>query len=241
MIKSINVTVWNETDGSLGPYPDGIHNAIAGFLRQSGVFGTVRTATQPQPEHGLTDDVLNDTDVLVWWGHCYHHLVSDEVVGRVWDRVQQGMGFIALHSAHASKIFLRLMGTQTNRLRWRDIGELERVWIIDRHHPIMHGIPEYIEVPKSEMYGEYFHIPAPDELLAISWYEGGEVFRSACTFKRGGKVFFFSPGHETYPIYDMPDIQRIIVNAAQWAAPDAYPVVTTDYTPETPNDIYRKN
>ncbi|MCL2188560.1 MAG: ThuA domain-containing protein [Defluviitaleaceae bacterium] len=226
-MNRINVTVWDEAEGAIGPYPQGIHNAIADFLRASGQFNEVRIALQPQSEHGLTEDVLNSTDVLVYWAHCFHHQVEDAIVERIARRVLDGMGLILLHSAHASKIFRRLTGTDTDRLRWREVGERERVWRIEPGHPITHGVPEYFDIPNSEMYGEQFGIPAPDELLFISWYEGGEVFRSGCTFKRGlGKIFFFAPGHETFPIYYMPEMQKIITNAVAWAAPAHIPAIT---------------
>jgi trehalose utilization protein len=241
MCKKVNVTVWNETDGAIGPYSEGIHNAVAGFLREKNIFGEVRTATLPQAEHGLTDDVLNDTDVLIWWGHSYHHLVDDGVVYRVQQRVYGGMGLIVLHSGHASKVFQRLMGMETWKLRWRDVGELERVWTIDHSHPITAGLPEHFEIPQTEMYGECFRIPAPDELVFVSWYEGGEVFRSGCTFKRGlGKVFFFSPGHEQYPIYYQPEVQTVIANAALWAAGTNNPVPVSDHTPAPLTEIKKR-
>jgi trehalose utilization protein len=228
-----NVTVWDETQDAIGPYPNGIYTAIADFLRESGECGVVRTATLPEPQHGLTEEVLNDTDVLIWWGHCHHHMVEDAVVERVRERVLNGMGLLVLHSAHASKIFARLLGTNTGSLRWREAAELERVWTIEPSHPIAKGVPEYINIPHSEMYGELFHIPKPDELLFISWYEGGEVFRSGCTFTRGlGRIFFFSPGHETFPIYYMPEVQKIITNGVLWAAPTHCPHITTGHTPE---------
>jgi trehalose utilization protein len=229
----LNITVWNESEGPLGAYPEGIHHTIARFLDETGRFAPAKTATLAQAEHGLTETVLNDTDVLIWWGHCYHHMVSDEVVSRVAQRVYDGMGLILLHSAHASKIFERLTGTQTGKLRWRDTGERERVWTIDHGHPITQGLPEYFEIPRSEMYGEWFRIPAPDELVFISWYEGGEVFRSGCTFRRGmGKIFFFSPGHEEYPIYFMPEVQKVITNAVCWSAPVGNPTPVFGHTPD---------
>ncbi|MCL2570913.1 MAG: ThuA domain-containing protein [Defluviitaleaceae bacterium] len=231
----INVTVWDETIGPLGPYPNGIYQAIADFLEESKEFGTVRTSTQPQAEHGLSVEVLADTDVLIWWGHCHHNDVDDEIVERVRKRVMEGMGLIVLHSGHASKIFSKLMGTDTLGLRWREADELERVWKIESNHPITIGIPDYFDIPKSEMYGEHFCIPAPDELLFISWHQGGEVFRSGCTFKRGkGKIFYFAPGHETFPIYYMPEVQQVIINAAKWAAPLPMEPVITGHTPESP-------
>ena len=243
MSKKINVTVWNEEDSSpeyQPAYPEGIHNAIAGFLKGDGQIGTLRTATLSQPEHGLTDDVLNDTDVLIWWAHRFHAEVADTIIERVRQRVLTGMGLIVLHSGHASKIMQVLLGTNTQKLRWREANELERVWIIEHNHPITAGVGEMIEIPQSETYGEYFNIPAPDELICISWYDGGEVFRSGCTFKRGnGKLFYFSPGHESYRIYDMPQIQRIIKNAIGWAAPVGYPNVASDEHPKSPQDIYK--
>ena len=221
----MKVTVWNEFKHEVEPghesgkvYPEGIHKVIAGFLAEAGF--DVKTATLDEPEHGLTDEVLADTDVLIWWGHMAHHEVSDEIVQKVFDRVMfGGMGFIALHSGHFSKPFGKLMGTGCN-LKWNEYGESERVWVINPAHPITKGLPEYFDVPKTEMYGERFDIPQPDDLIFVSWYPSGEVFRSGCCWSRGkGKVFYFSPGHETYPIYKQKEIQQVIINAVNWAAP----------------------
>jgi len=219
----VKVTVWNENrHEKKNPlvreiYPDGIHGAIAGFLTEAGY--EAGTATLDEPEHGLTDDVLHNTDVLIWWGHLAHGEVTDEVVQKVQQRVLDGMGLIVLHSGHFSKIFKVLMGTSCD-LKWREVGETERLWVVAPSHPIVEGIGEYIELEKEEMYGEHFDIPSPDELIFTSWFEGGEVFRSGCTFTRGnGKVFYFRPGHETYPTYYNKDIQRVIVNAVKWAQP----------------------
>jgi trehalose utilization protein len=241
MSKKINVTIWNEEDNNQAAYPEGIHTALAAFVKEHGQLGTLRTATLSQPEHGLSHDVLNDTDVLLWWGHMYHHKVSDEIVDRVRDRVIQGMGLIVMHSGHASKIFSKLLGTPTQKLRWREASERERVWVIDHNHPIAEGLDEYIEIPQSETYGEHFNIPKPDELIFISWYEGGEVFRSGCTFSRGsGKIFYFAPGHEGFRIYDMPEIQRIIKNGISWAAPVGYPKISADHHPKSPEAMYKE-
>lgn len=218
----LNVTVWNEnrheqkSEEVRSVYPNGIHGAIAEFLKED---FEVRTATLDEPEHGLSDEVLNSTDVLLWWGHIAHEEVSDEIVERVHQRVLDGMGLIVLHSGHFSKIFKKLMGTGCD-LKWREADEKERMWVIDPTHPIAEGIDEKIELEKEEMYGEHFDIPAPDELVFVSWFEGGEVFRSGCTYKRGqGKVFYFRPGHETYPTYYHEDIQRVMKNAVAWAKP----------------------
>ncbi|MBZ5752491.1 ThuA domain-containing protein [Metabacillus rhizolycopersici] len=219
----LKVTVWNENrHEQKNPvvrdiYPNGIHGAIADFLKLEGF--EAGTATLDEPEHGLTDDVLNNTDVLIWWGHLAHEEVKDEIVQKVQQRVLDGMGLIVLHSGHFSKIFKALMGTSCD-LKWREADEKERLWVVSPSHPITEGIAEYIELEKEEMYGEHFDIPEPDELIFTSWFEGGEVFRSGCTYRRGnGKVFYFRPGHETYPTYHNQQIQRVIRNAVNWAKP----------------------
>jgi len=206
-------------------YPKGMHAVIAEGLNEHSDF-VVSTATMDEPEHGLTAKVLDDTDVLIWWGHIAHHEVSDEVVERVCSRVVTGgMGLIVLHSGHMSKPFRRLMGT-TCLLKWREAGEKERLWVIDRAHPIADGMPDYFELPHTEMYGEPFDIPQPDELVFVSWFAGGEVFRSGCCWHRGrGKVFYFRPGHETYPIYYDANVRRVLSNAVKWAAPTAGPAM----------------
>lgn len=222
MTKKIRVTVWNEfrqekTDEPVKKvYPDGIHTTIAGFLKENEDL-IVRTATLDEPDHGLTDEILSETDVLIWWGHIAHHEVRNEIVDRIQKRVLEGMGLVVLHSGHMSKIFIRLMGTTCN-LKWREMDEKERLWVVDPSHPIAEGIGEYIELAHEEMYGEHFDIPKPDDLVFVSWFAGGEVFRSGCCYSRGkGKIFYFRPGHETLPTYHNKDIQRVIANATRWA------------------------
>ncbi|HVA91575.1 MAG TPA: ThuA domain-containing protein [Chloroflexota bacterium] len=224
----IQVTVWNENihdredPRTQAVYPHGLHGAIADALRANlGDQASVRTATLEQPEHGLTDEVLAATDVLTWWGHVGHKQVEDAVVDRIQRRVLAGMGLIVLHSGHESKPFQRLMGTSC-ALRWREAEDREIVWTVNPNHPIAAGVPRAIVLPRHEMYGEYFDIPQPDELVFISSFSGGEVFRGGCCFRRGqGRIFYFSPGHETYPIYYDPHIGRVLANAVQWAAEGA--------------------
>ena len=225
---AIRVTVWNEFrhekshEAVRAHYPQGIHEAIAAGLREGGF--AVRTATLDEPQHGLSADVLNDTDVLTWWGHMAHGEVADDVVQAVVRRVWDGMGLIVLHSGHLSKVFRALMGTSCE-LKWREAGEHERLWVMDPSHPIVDGLDEYFELPHEEMYGERFDIPVPDELVFMSWFPGGEVFRSGCTFRRGrGKIFYFRPGHETFPTYHDANVRRVIANAAHWARPADGPV-----------------
>lgn len=226
MPKKIRVLVWGENVHERKNaivrqiYPKGMHDCIAEGLRED-VDLTVKTATLQQREHGLTKAILDKTDVLIWWGHAAHGKVQNKIVERVLARVWEGMGFIALHSAHYSRPFMRLMGTSCSMI-WREAGEKERLWVCNPAHPIARGIDRYFEIQHSEMYGEPFAIPNPDEVVFISWFEGGEVFRSGCTWKRGnGKIFYFRPGHEIYPIYYHPVVRRILRNAVHWAAPDA--------------------
>ncbi|CAI6063552.1 hypothetical protein PAECIP112173_01888 [Paenibacillus sp. JJ-100] len=219
----INVTIWNEFvhekihDEVKEVYPNGLHCALADGLGGEGF--AIRTATLDQPEHGLSDEVLNSTDVLIWWGHMAHDRVSDEIVQKVTQRVLNGMGMIVLHSGHFSKPFKALMGTSCD-LKWRVADEQEIVWCVNPSHPIAEGIDAKIVLEKEEMYGEFFDIPVPDELVFVSNFQGGEVFRSGCTFRRGeGKIFYFRPGHETYPTYYNREILKVISNAVKWAYP----------------------
>ena len=221
----INVLVWNEYlhERRQPPvaeiYPEGIHGCIAAFLSEDENI-SVRCATLDMEQQGITEELLKDTDVLIWWGHMAHDEVSDRTVELVARRVNGGMGFIPLHSAHHSRIFKRLMGTACN-LKWRH-GDRERVWCAAPYHPIAKGVPEHFELAAEEMYGEPFDIPTPDEVVFMGWFAGGEVFRSGVTYRRGaGRIFYFQPGHEEYPTYHDPNVQRIIRNAVYWACPEA--------------------
>lgn len=234
--NAINVTIWHEyrhekTHKVVAElYPQGMHQAIADGLQQNDRGGEfiIRTATLDEPEHGLPPAVLDATDVLIWWGHAAHGEVRDDIVERVVKRVWDGMGLIVLHSGHFSKPFKRLMGTDC-ALRWREANDKERFWVVNPAHPIAQGLPDYFELESEEMYGEFFGVPQPDELVFISWFTGGEVFRSGCCWHRGmGKVFYFRPGHETYPTYFNPLVRQVIANGVRWAAPTRIASFTRD-------------
>jgi len=248
MRDTINVIVWNEFvherehEAVRAVYPRGIHEALADFLKTDSRL-SVGTATLDQPDHGLSEERLAACDVLLWWGHMAHDRVDDAVVDRVHKRVLEGMGLVVLHSGHYSKIFRRLMGT-TCSLKWREAEEIERLWVIERSHPIAAGLGEYFEIPYEEMYGERFEIPAPDETVFVSWFEGGEVFRSGCCWTRGhGRIFYFRPGHESYPTYYQPEVQMVITNAVHWAEPrvniaDVCPNVPVSLSPIQKKDLH---
>lgn len=219
----IRVTVWNEYvhereyEGIRKIYPKGIHGCIADFLGTEADIA-VTCATLDMPNQGISRELLDATDVLIWWGHARHEEITEENVRLIQEHVLSGMGLIALHSAHFSKIMKALLGT-TMTLRWRH-GDREKLWCTCPGHPIAAGVSECIELPEEEMYGEYFDIPKPDDVVFTGWFSGGEVFRSGCTFTRGyGKIFYFQPGHEEYPVYHMPEIQKIIKNAVRFVAP----------------------
>ncbi len=221
----MKVTVFTEYNDSmaypeaLASYPDGGMNGALEKLLSTENEVTVIVHGKDDDGTALTEEILKNTDVLVWWGHWYHGTVADSVVTLVAEYVNRGMGMIALHSAHESKPFQRLVGT-SGALSWREMGENERVWVIEHAHPVTEGIGDYIDIEHEEMYGEPFYIPAPDELLFISWFRGGEVMRSGCVFNRGrGKIFYFRPGHETLPTYNNEKIRRVILNAVKYVAP----------------------
>ncbi len=198
-------------------YPAGLMGTIRDFLQQSPDF-QVTMSDLYQPEYGLSEELLNQTDVLVWWSHIFQDAIPDAVAGRIVERVQRGMGFICLHSGHKSKPFMWLLGS-SGTLKWRE-GDFCRVWTVSPAHPIAAGVPEYFELDEEEMYGEPFDIARPDDIVFASWFSGGELFRSGCTWTRGyGKIFYFQPGHETCPAYHNPHVQRILTNAIRWAAP----------------------
>ena len=225
-METINALVWNENvhdqedEKVMQVYPDGIHGCIAQALEEGEGEGraiSARTATLQEPEHGLTEEALASTDVLLWWGHKAHAKVDDGIAERVVERVWAGMGLIVLHSAHYSKPFKRLMGAACN-LSWREVGERERIWVVNNRHEIAAGLPPCFELEHEEMYGEPFGVPEPMETVFISWFQGGEVFRSGLTYRRGaGKVFYFRVGHETYPTYFDANVRKVLRNAVRWA------------------------
>ncbi len=221
----INVLVYNEFRHEKDPncrasaiYPEGIHTAIAGFLGKEEDI-SVTTVTLENIREGITREILKKTDVIVWWGHMAHGDVPDEIAEMVYEEVLNGMGALFLHSAHKSKPFMKLMGTSCS-LIWRESDDMERVWVSAPYHPVAQGIDKYFELPGEETYGEPFGIPTPEETVFIGWFTGGEVFRSGCSWQRGnGKVFYFQPGHETYPTYYDANVQKIVKNAVRWVAP----------------------
>lgn len=235
----IRTVVWGEnvheqTNRTVADiYPDGMHGCIAAALNADPKIKAT-TATLQEPEHGLSEERLAQTDVLTWWGHAAHGDVDDKIVERVAEHVWAGMGIICLHSAHFSKIFKRLMGTPCN-LSWREAGERERLWVTSRNHPIVKGLPDHFELENEEMYGEPFGIPEPMETVMLGWFQGGEVFRSGVTYKKGaGNVFYFQPGHETYPTYHDPNIQTVLRNAVRWAHNSSARVADVTNAPNRP-------
>jgi trehalose utilization protein len=248
----VRVTVWNEYVAERGGleadrevlrhYPHGLHQVIAGGLReQLGEGAAVRTATLDEPHDGLPQALLDATDVLLWWGHTAHERVADQTAARVRRRVLAGMGLLVLHSAHLAKVFTGLLGTGCT-LRWREGGDRELVWTVAPAHPIAAGVPHPLVIEPQEMYGEFFDIPAPDELVFVSSFSGGEVFRSGCCFHRGsGRIFYFSPGHESYPVYHLPGVRRVLANAVRWAHHPAPAPLALEDCVESPTGWFERD
>lgn len=244
-MRKINVLVWNEGyhekfgQATKGVYPDetGIGGCIAEFLREDEEIGEITLRTMFDEEEGLKEEDLAKADVLIYWSHVCADDMNDEYQTRIFNHVtKRGMGLILLHSAHASKVFTKLCGTKTEELRWRESCDKERVWVIEPQHPICDGIPEYFELEQEETYGERFEIPKPDALVFVSWFSGGEVFRSGVCYNRGnGKIFYFRPGHESFPTYYNEHVQRVIKNAVKWAAPTNFPKMQTGWTASLEN------
>jgi len=238
----IRVTIWNEfrhekKEPVRSVYPEGLHRAIAAGIAASDL--EIRCVALDDPDQGLPDEVLNTTDVLVWWGHCAHKAVADELVDRVQQRVLSGMGLIVLHSGHFSKVFQRMMGTSCS-LRWRQVGERERIWTVAPNHPVAQGLPESFALPHEEMYGERFDVPDDGKIVFLSWFEGGDVFRSGLAYERGlGRIFYFAPGHETFPTYYDGNVLRVIANAVRWAAPRG-PFVVPECVKTPPAEAMRE-
>ncbi len=236
MENKIRVTIWNEfrhektKENVKAIYPNGLHAVIGEFLKETGDM-EITLAALDDPAQGLPDEVLNNTDVLLWWGHMSHKEVDDELVKRIQARVYLGnMGFIALHSGHHSKPFKAIIGTNGN-LQWgREQKEI--IWNLSPSHPIAAGIPEHFLLESEELYSEPFYIPQPDALVFGSWFEDGNIFRSGACFIRGaGKVFYFQPGHESCRSFYNPYVQRIIKNAVYWAKPNDSACTIADKCP----------
>lgn len=238
---TVRTLIWNENvhertnDTVAALYPQGMHGCLAAALTADPGIA-VQTATLQDPGQGITPERLAQTDVLIWWGHAAHGDVTDATAEAVAQAVWSGMGAIFLHSAHFAKPFKRLMGAPCN-LSWREAGERERLWTVAPGHPIAEGVGPMFELEHEEMYGEPFGVPEPDETVFISWFQGGEVFRSGLCWRRGaGRVFYFRPGHESYPTYHDANVQRVIRNAVHWAHPAAARIADPTAAPNVPVD-----
>lgn len=221
----MNIVVFSEINASmlkdegLKAYPETLGVCLKNLFEEQDNNVTLVTLNENGAED-FDENALNNADVVVWWAHWYHNQVSNDLVEKITDRVHKGMGLICLHSAHKSKVFMRVTGT-SGSLKWRDVGEQERLWCVDVNHPINDGLGEYVDLIHEEMYGEPFDIPTPDELIYLGWFKGGEVLRAGFVVKRGrGKMFYLNCGHEEYPIYKNDNIRKIIINASNYVKPN---------------------
>jgi trehalose utilization protein len=274
--RNVRVLMWDEQQPEQKrAYGDKfLGETIAAHLVAQMGFA-VKNVSLASPSQGLDEVTLNDTDVVIWWSHQKNHLVTDENVERLVTRVGQGrLGFIALHSAHWSRPFVRLMQERSKADALAQIPSAERaaakfeylnqnplgkvpkrdalltpslsqengIWKLTLpgcifpayradgapshvitllpDHPIAAGLPAKWDVKQTEMYDEPFHVPKPDAVVFEERWDKGEHFRSGCVWEVGrGRVFYFRPGHETYPVFKQAEPLRVVENAARWLAP----------------------
>ena len=224
------VVVWSEgtanvDEASKKVYPQDINTAIAEGLAPLETSGwQIVKASINDPDQGISDELLNSTDVLIWWGHKRHGDVKDELVNKIAQRVKDGkMGFIGTHSCHFAKPFKKLMGTACS---WREYvadGTSAEIIVKEPNHPICKGVKTF-KLPHIERYGEPFAVPTPESVPLDGLYTKPDgktepARMGLCWTVGKGKVFYFTPGHETYNDYYRPEVRQIFVNAVQWAAP----------------------
>jgi len=277
--RPVKVVVWDEQQpAQKQAYSSFLGNSVAEHLgAQPGI--SVRSVNINDPGQGLAGGVLDDCQVLIWWGHVRHAEISAETGRSIVERIKDGkLSLVALHSAHWSTPFVEAMNERTRldvvgkfhsegneRLEitfvspaqrymvpkadarvtpyvsWRKFpdglakatvhlplccfpayrgdGKPSRVTLLKPDHPIAQGIPKEFEIPQTEMYDEPFHVPQPDEVILEERWAAGEWFRSGAVWKLGkGRVFYFRPGHETYPIYKQPIPLKIMTNSVRWLA-----------------------
>jgi len=226
------VVVWSEgtanvDPGSKGIYPQDINTAIADGLKPLEARGwEIVKASLNDPDQGISQALLESTDVLIWWGHKKHGEVKDELVERIAARVNAGqMGFIGTHSAHFSKPLKKLLGTPCSWGEYVADGTSAEIIVKEPNHPICKGVTNF-KLPKIERYGEPFKCPTPEAVPLDGLYtrpdgktQPGRM--GLCWTIGKGKVFYFTPGHETYNDYHRPEVRQIFINAVEWAAPKA--------------------
>ena len=197
-------------------HPQGIHMTLKSIFDECDDMA-VRTVTMDMPEFGFSQEVLDDTDVLVLWAHLAHEKITDEIAERIKNRVHEGMGFLCLHSAHQCKPLHKLIGVSTIP-KWR-MEDACKIYCIEPNHPIAKDIPDMFELEAEQVYCEPFDITTPDELVFVTWYQGGELLRSGCCWEReNGRIFYFQPGHETCKSYYDVNVRQILKNAVRWAS-----------------------
>ncbi len=271
----VRVLVWDERQKEQKQvYANFLGNEIANHLRSRQGF-TVQSVGLDDPQQGLPDEVLDQAQVLIWWGHVRHTEIKPEKGRQIVERVKAGkLALIALHSAHWSTPFIEAMYERTRidaRRRYPDAAtkiefvpmagflaptydslltpayyalhaggvvknvrvdlpncvfpsyrhdaKHSRVTMLHPEHPIAQGVPPVFEVSQTEMYDEPFHVPEPDAVIFQETFRDGGWFRGGMVWTLGkGKVFYFRPGHETYPVFKEEYPLRILENAARWLA-----------------------
>jgi len=214
----MRVLCWSERTEPANVYPQGINGAIAGFLRRSADLD-VRTASINDGEQGIGKAAIDATDVLVWWGHLKHKDIDDAHVAEVIRQIRErGLGFIGLHSTQGAKVFTGALGCSGEIGGWREDGKREFLKCVAPSHPIAQGLGDFT-LAQTEMYNEPFQVPPPEKTIFFSYWEGGEQFRSCNVWSAGkGRVVYFRPGHESFPIYHQELPLRVVKNSVTWCA-----------------------
>lgn len=213
----LRVHVWCEGTAPRAVYPNDVDGAVADHLGKLPTL-QVRRGRLADPSAGLAEDVLDATDVLLWWGHLRHDDVPNDRAEAVVRRVREGkLGLIALHSSCTSKPFKGLMGMACEPGGWREDGRPEHVKIVAPDHPIARGVTPFT-IPRSDMFAEPFEVPAPESVVLVSNWDNGETVRSGLTWTVGkGRVAFLRTGHDAFPVLFHPSVRQIIANATLWA------------------------
>ena len=281
----VRVVVWDEQQPAQKEvYTNFLGNQIASYLRTLPDL-SVTSVNLNDPDQGLSDAIITNCDVLVWWSHVKNKQVSTNKAAEIVGRIQQGkLSLITLHSALTSWPFIQAMNERTREdalrtvptgtpmefitpaaykdpkpgdpitpriemtnapdgsalarvylpiceiTEWHEAGLPSHVTTLLPEHPIARGIALHFDISKTETYVEPFHVPKPDAVIFQEKWDGYPEFRSGMLWSVGrGRVFYFRPGHETFPVYLEPIPLRIIGNAVEWLGRQGRPK-----TPGTP-------
>jgi trehalose utilization protein len=214
----VRVLLWSEQTEPRDVYPTGISGALADHLNQHKEF-EAKTAKLDDPDAGVGEAALAETDVLVWFGHKKHGAVPDDAVERVVKHIRErGMGFVGLHSTHFAKPLKKALNDTGAWSSYKNFGQPEQMWVVLPKHPIAKGLKDFT-IPKEEIYTEPFEVPEPEAVIVEGTWPSGHRNRECMVWTLDkGRFVYIRAGHEDYPIYFMPEMQTLVRNGVLWAA-----------------------